>query len=119
MGRSTYSTSSSSNEAGQTHSLRRFSGGEQDITNLCLRLALSRTLARQLGPDAGFVILDEVLGSQDPGRRAALMGEPRELTREFRQVFIVSHFTDIVDGCDIHLRVSHAEPSAPAQVVRG
>jgi exonuclease SbcC len=107
------------NDAGQTHSLRRFSGGEQDITNLCLRLALSRALARQRGIDAGFVILDEVLGSQDQDRRAVLMDELRELTREFRQVFVVSHFTDIVDSCDIHLRLSRAEPPAPARVARG
>ena len=106
-------------DGGEPHTLRRFSGGEQDVANLCLRLALSRALARQRGTEAGFVILDEVLGSQDPDRRAALMGELRELTREFRQVFVVSHFADIADSCDIHLQLSRPEPPAPADVVRG
>jgi exonuclease SbcC len=106
-------------EEGASHPLRRFSGGEQDITNLCLRLALSRVLARDRGVDTGFVILDEVLGSQDPDRRKALMEELRELTGEFQQVFVVSHFTDIVDGCDIHLNVSRPDPPAPATVTPG
>ncbi len=106
-------------EEGTSHPLKRFSGGEQDITNLCLRLALSRILARERGTDAGFVILDEVLGSQDPDRRTALMEELRELTGEFQQVFVVSHFTDIADSCDIHLNVSRPDPPAPASVTPG
>jgi DNA repair exonuclease SbcCD ATPase subunit len=106
-------------DGGEPHNLRRFSGGEQDAANLWLRLALSRALARQRGTDPGFVILDEVLGSQDPDRRAALMGELRELTREFRQVFVLSHFADIADSCDIHLKVSRPDPPAPAEVIRG
>jgi hypothetical protein len=36
----------------QLHPLRRFSGGEQDLASLCLRLALSRTLAEQRGVEA-------------------------------------------------------------------
>lgn len=91
----------------------------KDVANLCLRLALSRAIARQCGTNAGFVILDEVLRSQDPDRRAALMSELRELPREFRQVFVVSHFAEIADSCDIHVRVSRPDPPAPSRVTRG
>jgi DNA repair protein SbcC/Rad50 len=105
-------------EEGTAHSLRRFSGGEQDITNLCLRLALSRILSRQRAADTGFVILDEVLGSQDPDRRSSLMEELRALTDEFGQVFVVSHFTDIAEKCDIQLHLARPNPPAPAIVTQ-
>jgi len=101
-------------DGSQPYALRRFSGGEQDIANLALRLALSRALARQRGIETGFVILDEILGSQDGDRRAAIMSELRELLRDFRQVFVVSHFDDIADECDLHIRVSRIGETAVA-----
>jgi exonuclease SbcC len=86
--------------------LRRFSGGEQDLAALCLRLALSRTLARTRGAETGFVLLDEVFGSQDPERRRALLGQLRALAEaEFRQVFVISHTSDVIEHCDLHIDV--------------
>ena len=91
---------------GSAHPLKRFSGGEQDLASLCLRLAISKALARQRGADASFVILDEVFGSQDLVRRQSLIDQLRELNREFRQVFIVSHFDDVAEMCDCQISVS-------------
>lgn len=86
---------------------RRFSGGEQDLAALCLRLALARTLAHQRGTEHSFVILDEVFGSQDVGRRRMLMDQLIELSRgEFQQIFVISHTEDIVDQCSLHIHVS-------------
>jgi len=86
---------------------KRFSGGEQDLAALCLRLALARTLAEQRGTEQSFVILDEVFGSQDVGRRRMLMEQLIELSRgEFQQVFVISHTDDIVDQCSLHIAVS-------------
>jgi exonuclease SbcC len=93
-------------EDGAPHPLKRFSGGEQDLASLCLRLALSRTLARQRGAEAGFVILDEVFGSQDIDRRATLLAQLRQLAEnEFRQLFVVSHTDDVTEHCDLSIRV--------------
>lgn len=105
-------------DGNQPYALRRFSGGEQDVANLSLRLALSRALARQRGIETGFVILDEILGSQDADRRAAIMSELRELLRDFRQVFVVSHFDDIAAECDLHIRVSRSGETATAALHR-
>lgn len=86
---------------------KRFSGGEQDLAALCLRLALARTLAHQRGTEHSFVILDEVFGSQDVGRRRMLMEQLIELSRaEFEQIFVISHTEDIVDLCSLHIRVT-------------
>jgi exonuclease SbcC len=85
--------------------LKRFSGGEQDLGNLCLRIALSRSLSRQRGTEAGFIILDEVFGSQDLDRRRGLVEHMKALRQDFRQVFVVSHFDDVVDECDVQIDV--------------
>ena len=91
----------------QLHPLRRYSGGEQDLAGLCLRLALSRTLARQRGAETGFVLLDEVFGSQDADRRRALLEQLHAIAdAEFRQVFVVSHTDDVVEHCDLTIEVS-------------
>lgn len=94
----------------ELHPLKRFSGGEQDLTSLCLRLALSRTLAEQRGVEAGFVILDEVFGSQDSQRREALLQQLGELAEhEFRQVFVISHVDDVIHHCQLHIDVSRTD----------
>jgi DNA repair protein SbcC/Rad50 len=86
---------------------RRFSGGEQDLAALCLRLALARTLAHQRGAEHSFVILDEVFGSQDVERRRMLMEQLIELSKgEFQQIFVISHTDDIVDQCSLHISVT-------------
>lgn len=86
---------------------KRFSGGEQDLAALCLRLALARTLAHQRGTEHSFVILDEVFGSQDIGRRKTLMEQLIELSRgEFEQIFVISHTDDIIDLCSLHISVT-------------
>ena len=89
------------------HPLRRFSGGEQDLAGLCLRLALSRALAQHRGAETGFVILDEVFGSQDADRRRALLEQLGELVQsEFRQLFVVSHTDDALAHCWLHIDVA-------------
>lgn len=86
---------------------KRFSGGEQDLAALCLRLALARTLAHQRGTEHSFVILDEVFGSQDVGRRKTLMEQLIELSLgEFEQIFVISHTDDIIDLCSLHISVT-------------
>ncbi len=89
------------------YSSKRFSGGEQDLAALCLRLALARTLAHQRGTEHSFVILDEVFGSQDVGRRRLLMEQLLELSKgEFQQIFVISHTDDIIDQCSLHIGVT-------------
>lgn len=97
--------------------LRRFSGGEQDLANLCLRLALSRTLAERQTADPRLIILDEVFGSQDVDRRQLLLEHLRELERVFSQVFIVSHFDDVADACDVQVEVRRKGKLSTAQLV--
>jgi exonuclease SbcC len=92
-------------DAGKHRPLERFSGGEQDMAHLCLRLALSRTFATSRGTDPGMIILDEVFGSQDLERRGTLLEHLRRLEEEFEQVFVISHFDDVTASSDVQFEV--------------
>lgn len=103
-------------DRGEAHGLGRFSGGEKDIANLCLRIGLSKVLARRSGTETGFIILDEVLGSQDRDRRAALVQALRELDREFGQVFVVSHFDEFMEHCALQVVVDSVDGFSCARI---
>jgi DNA repair protein SbcC/Rad50 len=94
-------------DSGRFQPLKRFSGGEQDLAALCLRLALSLTLARQRGAEQGFIILDEVFGSQDTDRRRLLLQQLGDLAEnaEFQQIFVISHTDDVREHCRLHVEV--------------
>lgn len=98
------------------HSSRRFSGGEQDLAAICLRLALARTLAHQRGVEHSFIVLDEVFGGQDTQRRQMLMEQLRELSEaEFQQIFVISHTDDVIDHCSLHIEVTREDGVSTAK----
>ncbi len=78
--------------------LERFSGGEQDLVNLCLRIAISQVVAeRSGGAPINFIVLDEIFGSQDSERRDLILNALSELSSQFRQIFIITHIETIKD----------------------
>lgn len=83
-------------DEGTKYELGRFSGGEEDLANLCLRLAISQIIAERSGTSGlNFIILDEIFGSQDLGRKRNLMLALNELTIKFQQIFLITHIEDI------------------------
>ena len=52
------------------HQLEHFSGGEQTLLALMLRVAIALFCRERAGFDTGFLILDEVFGDQDGEHRA-------------------------------------------------
>ena len=97
-------------DRGEEHELARFSGGEQDLANLCLRLAIADWVSKERNVDLGLVVLDEVFGSQDEERRQRLLSELRALSNRFRQMLVITHLPEIADLCDAQLEVSIVEP---------
>jgi exonuclease SbcC len=80
------------------HPIERFSGGEQDLANLCLRIAISQVIAeRSGGAPINFIVLDEIFGSQDETRRELILSALHELSSQFRQIFIITHIETIKD----------------------
>jgi DNA repair exonuclease SbcCD ATPase subunit len=97
-------------DRGERFGLERYSGGEQDLANLCLRLAIADWVAREHDTELGFVVLDEVFGSQDEDRRQRLLDALRSLSNRFHQLLVITHMREIADLCDHQLVVTLVEP---------
>ena len=60
------------------------SGGEEDLANLVLRLAISQMIAERAGQPFSLLILDEIFGSLDELRRSNVLELLRRLQRSVR-----------------------------------
>jgi exonuclease SbcC len=85
---------------GKYRPLWELSGGEQDLVALALRLGLSEVVSERHGGGVGFLILDEVFGSQDESRRASILTALRSLRDEYGQIWCISHVGGLDDAAD-------------------
>ncbi len=92
------------------------SGGEEDILNLCMRISLSHMLAERAGQHFSLLILDEVFGSLDEGRRSNVLALLEKLRNRFEQIVIITHLDDIKDGVQHLIQVDYDEVSGSAFV---
>ncbi len=76
------------------------SGGEEDLCNLVLRLAISQMIAERAGQAFSLLVLDEVFGSLDEGRRANVVELLRKLNDRFEQVIVITHIEQVREGLD-------------------
>jgi len=91
-------------DEGEEYPIRRFSGGEIDLANLCLRIAIGRVVAQLNGQRApGLLAFDEIFGSQDDDRRRLLVDALRRLKG---QVLVISHLDAVKDEFHHTLQVS-------------
>ena len=95
------------------------SGGEEDLANLVLRLAISQMIAERSGQPFSLLILDEVFGSLDEVRRQNVIALLRALRDRFDQVIVITHIDDVRDGLDQVFVITHDEKSGASRVVRG
>ncbi len=84
-------------DKGQKYPLDRFSGGEADLANLCLRLAISRVIAERSGSAINFLVLDEIFGSQDTIRKRNIMQTFTGLSKQFGQIILITHIEEVKD----------------------
>ncbi|MFQ5498754.1 MAG: AAA family ATPase [Candidatus Zixiibacteriota bacterium] len=91
---------------GSFYGVERFSGGEKDLANLCLRLAISQALTESVGLDRSFVILDEIFGSQDTERQSLIIGALAHLRHRFPQIVLVTHIEDLKDRVEQLIEIS-------------
>jgi exonuclease SbcC len=81
-----------------SYAIERFSGGESDVASLSARVALSRIVASRGSNALGFLVLDEVFGSLDAGRRNNVLLALERLKRSFGQIFIISHVAEVQES---------------------
>ncbi|WP_297442080.1 SMC family ATPase [Sulfurimonas sp.] len=83
-------------DEGKKYPIERYSGGEIDLANLVLRIAISKTLTELSGANSiGFLAFDEVFGSQDESRRIEILEAFHTIKEQYRQIFLISHDMEI------------------------
>ena len=92
------------------------SGGEEDIANLVLRLAVSQMIAERSGQAFSLLVLDEVFGSLDESRRFNVLELLRALGDRFEQVILITHIEGVRDGLDNVITVRY-DPASAASIV--
>lgn len=92
------------------------SGGEEDLANLVLRLAVSQLIAERSGQPFSLLVLDEVFGSLDDQRRSNVVELLRRLQDRFEQVIVITHIDAVRDGLDRVLEVSVEEETGRSRV---
>lgn len=74
-----------------------YSGWERDLANLCLRLSLWQNLTSLKWNPINFLVLDEVLASQDKERQQNILINLKKLENKFSQIILISHLEEIKD----------------------
>ena len=92
------------------------SGGEEDLANLVLRLAISQMIAERAGQTFSLLILDEVFGSLDESRRHNVVELLRRLHDRFEQVILITHIESVREGLDRVVTVRYDEESGSSRV---
>ena len=93
------------------------SGGENDVVNLALRLAVSQMIADRAGQSFSLLVLDEVFGSLDKIRRDNVVGLMQNLKNRFEQIIVITHIEDIHDATDSCLWVEYDEQTKISRLV--
>ncbi|MGA8033590.1 MAG: SMC family ATPase, partial [Casimicrobiaceae bacterium] len=92
------------------------SGGEEDVANLVLRLAISQMIADRAGQPFSLLVLDEVFGSLDEVRRQNVVELLRRLHDRFEQVIVITHIESVREGLDRVLTVHYDEEAGESRV---
>ncbi len=105
-------------DRGRPYTIDHFSGGERDLANLCLRLAISQLIAESSGNEFSFIIMDEIFGSQDSIRKNNIMDALNNLSHRFRQIILITHVEDIKDSLEHLIEVTEDEEGISRAVLR-
>lgn len=94
------------------------SGGEEDLANLVLRLAISQMIAERAGQSFSLLILDEVFGSLDELRRFNVIELLRGLQDRFEQVILITHIESVRERVDQVISVKYDEETRASIVTQ-
>ena len=94
------------------------SGGEEDLANLVLRLAISQMIAERAGQQFSLLVLDEVFGSLDEARRHNVVELLRRLGDRFEQVILITHIESVREGLDQIVNVRYDEETGASVVTQ-
>lgn len=102
---------------GAFRALHGCSGGEQARAAFSMRLALTQLVSERTDTPVGFMVFDEIFGSQDAGHRQAILEALRYLRGVYPQTFLISHEESLRDSELIDLILEVPESTAEDRIV--
>jgi exonuclease SbcC len=96
-------------DRGIPYSIKRYSGGEEDLANLCIRLSISEVITERSGSFFNFIILDEIFGSQDTIHQQNIIKSLKILSSKFKQIFLITHVEEIKNYVENVLHIIESE----------
>jgi len=101
-----------------TRDYELYSGGEAFRTNLAIRIALSRLLARRAGTRLQTLVIDEGFGTQDEEGLENIVQVIREIADEFEKILVVTHLESLKDAFPTRIEVTkHPEKGSVFEVI--
>ncbi len=94
---------------GVPYNIKRFSGGEEDLANLCLRLSISEVITERAGGLFNFIILDEIFGSQDNIHQQNIIKALNVLSSKFKQIILITHVEEIKNHVENIILIKESE----------
>lgn len=83
-----------------------YSGGEAFRTDLAIRIALSRLLARRAGTRLQTLVIDEGFGTQDAEGLESMVEAIRDIADEFEKIIVVTHLDSLKDAFPVRIEVT-------------
>ena len=94
------------------------SGAQQWLTDLALRISLSRLLQARAGAEVGLLVIDEGFGSLDAAGRARVAEAIAALSMQFRKLLVITHLAEMQDILPARITVTR-DGSGSRAVIEG
>lgn len=104
---------------GQEKQFENYSGGEKALINFAIRLSLSKVISSLHGVRMQSLFLDEVLGALDAPNREEVVKILSYLSREYQQVFVVSHTEEVQDVIDSSIVIERSPTNSTVRIKNG
>jgi len=100
-----------------TRPYENFSGGEQFRVNFCIRIALSKLLARRAGAQLQTLVVDEGFGQLDAVGRERLVEAINAIQNDFARILVITHVEELRDAFPARIEVTKTPQGSQINVV--
>ena len=100
-----------------TRPYENFSGGEQFRVNFCVRIALSKLLARRAGAQLQTLVVDEGFGQLDASGRERLVEAINAIQQDFVRILVITHVEELRDAFPARIEVTKTPQGSQINVV--
>lgn len=103
-------------DGGVERPYRNYSGAERFLTDISLRVALSKFLSHRAGAEIQTLIIDEGFGSLDAAGRQRIMEALDIIRADFRLVLVITHLDELKDALPSRIHVTKTAQGSEVQV---